>query len=432
MKDHIFQECYRYYIGEIPRYWDILMKKYPNEYITKEAMRSAFKKERSKRGIPSKMNSNNIAGDLDKNIDADEVIYNEASELKQDGTYFSDKLVEMSEEDKRSPKRMLELHNLDPELWEVYLVRNNLWHSQRKNDQGRLLLYQSRLTAKPKQNKSITFEDIDRFFENHKFSKTDVPSYSFSNRKKIEKTLEITIPDLHFGKRDIENDKPMEDRLVDITKDILYKIRNEKIDKIIFAFLGDILHFDSKSLSTTHGTNLETNGDSFQETFDRGLDSSLRFINSFMDIAPMEIISVSGNHDYISSYMLNKSIEMYFRQNKHVSCDISHKERKYRKIGNSLLGLAHGNLPKKNMFDWINYEARELISSTKRTELHYGHLHTYQVIEQGSTTLTYLPTISGTDQWSYEKGYVGAQNRIFSFLWDDEEGVDQIWMSYFQ
>ena len=423
MKDHVFQECYRYYIGEIPRYWDILMKKYPNEYITKEAMRSAFKKERSKRGIPSKMNSNNIVGNLDKNIDADEVIYNEASELKQDGTYFSDKLVEMSEEDKRSPKRMLELHNLDPELWEVYLVRNNLWHSQRKNDQGRLLLYQSRLTAKPKQNKSITFEDVDRFFENHKYkSKINIKKYRDNNKK----VLEIAVADMHNGKLPYLNDDSVQDNFYYTISEILNRSKGKSISKIYFTPMGDTSNFDHINGSTTSGTPV-SNNKTLQTVFDETTDMFIDAIEQLSNIAEVEVLHIPGNHDLGFSYYLSKSLEMYFRKHDGVKIDTDHKIRKFRVIGNTLLGVGHGNISKANGSGWLQVEAREEWGKTKYSEIHYGHIHSQNTTEKNGTIVRYLPSMSPTDDWHYEKGFVGAIRSTCCFLWDLEKGLEEQW-----
>ena len=423
MKDQIFQECYKSYMGEMPRYWDILMEKYPNEYITKEAMRSAFKKERSKRGIPSKMNSNNVIGDLDKNIDADEVIYNEASELKQDGTYYSDKLVEMSEEDKRSPKRMLELHNLNPDLWEVYLVRNNLWHSQRKNDQGRLLLYQSRLTAKPKQNKSITFEDVDNFFENHKYqSKINLKKYKDINAK----VLEIDIADLHNGKLPYLNDDTVQDDFYYTLSEIINRTKGKNISKIYFTPMGDTSNFDSINGTTTSGTPV-SNNKTLQTVFDETTTMFIDAIEQLSNIAEVEVLHIPGNHDLGFSYYLVKSLEMYFRKHNGVKIDTDHKIRKFKVIGNTLLGIGHGQISKANSGGWLQVEAREEWGKTKYSEIHYGHIHSQNTTEKNGTIVRYLPSMSPTDNWHYEKGFVGAVRSTCCFLWDLEKGLEEQW-----
>ena len=423
MKDHIFKECYKYYLNKIPRYWDILMEKYPNEYVSKEAMRSAFKKERYKKGILTKMVSNNNVKDLDQSIDADEVIYNEASELKQDGTYYSDKLVEMSEEDKRSPKRMLELHNLDPDLWEVYLVRNNLWHSQRKNDQGRLLLYQSRLTAKPKQNKSITFEDVNKFFENHKYqSKINLKKYKDVN----EKVLEIDIADLHNGKLPYLDDDTVQDDFYYTLSEILNRAQGKNISKIYFTPMGDTSNFDSINGTTTSGTPV-SNNKTLQTVFDETTTMFIDAIEQLSNIAEVEVLHIPGNHDLGFSYYLVKSLEMYFRKHNGVKIDTDHKMRKFRVIGNTLLGISHGNLSKANSSGWLQVEAREEWGKTKYSEVHMGHVHSQHTIEKSGTICRYLPSMSPTDNWHYEKGFVGAVRSTCCFLWDLEKGLEEQW-----
>lgn len=425
MKDKIFQECYKYYsdpsLNSKP-YWNILFDKFKGEYPSLEALRGGFKRERSKRGIPSKMN-NQVMKDLDSNIDADEIQYNAVEELKPDGSIYSDKLIEMSEEDKRSPRRMLELHKFDPDLWDVYLVRNNLWHSQRKNDQGRLLLYQSRLTAKPKNKNGISFEDVDKFFENYKYNQ----KIKLSKSKEVNaKVLEINFADIHNGKLPYLEDDSVQDNFYYTISEIVNKAKKTNISKIYLIPQGDTSNFDNINQTTTSGTPVNSNK-TLQQVFDETTEMFINAIEILSDIADVEVLHIPGNHDMGFSYYLIKSLEMYFRKYNNVKIDTSHKTRKFRVIGNTLLGVGHGDMSKANSTNWLQVEAREEWGKTKYSEIHFAHFHSQTTLEKGGTIIRYLPSMSPTDEWHYKKGFVGAVRSTCCFLWDLEKGLEEQW-----
>ena len=96
--------------------------------------------------------------------------------------YESDRLIELCEEDAKSPRRILTAHGLDPDKWDVVTCRNNLWHSQTKAG-TRLVMYQSRLTARPKDD-GITFADIERWFAEKDFTPTKTAEHSSALRSR--------------------------------------------------------------------------------------------------------------------------------------------------------------------------------------------------------------------------------------------------------
>jgi hypothetical protein len=420
MEDKIFEECLDYYMNSKGAYWKPLAEKhgFPNA----EAIRCKFKDERIKRGIPSKTGFETSS--KREILDEDgEIKYSEKEEIKSDGSVYSDKLIRMSKEEKRSPVRLLELHGFDPDLWEVVSCTNNLWHAMRKNDLGRLLQYQSKLTAKPKSGNKITFSDIDKFFNNYTYKTGIFPK---KHKKNNGKVLEIDIADMHNGKVPFLGDDTVQENFYYTMSEILQKIEGKNISKIYFNPMGDTSYFDHVNGSTTSGTIVSQNK-SLQTVFDETTDMFIDAITKLSEIADVEVLHIPGNHDVGFSYYLVKSLEMYFRKNDNVSIDTDHRPRKFRKIGKTLIGWNHGNISKANSIQWLQVEAREEWGQTESSEIHSAHIHSQMTIEKGGTILRHLPSMTPTDQWHYEKGYVGAVRSTCCFLYDLEKGLEEQW-----
>ena len=91
-----------------------------------------------------------------------------------------------------------------------------------------------------------------------------------------------------------------------------------------------------------------------------------------------------------------------------------------------MLGFAHGNKEKKRIEKIMQVEASHLWSDSLYREFHLGHLHSEQVTEDGGIIIRNLPSVTGTDAWHHDSGYVGAVRKCMCFLWDKNKGLDTI------
>jgi len=345
-------------------------------------------------------------------------------ELSGNGQMISDRLIEICEMDLKDPIKVLEAHKFDPKLWTIISCRNNLWHSQRPDDAGLNVMYQSRLVVRPKTINDINYSEIVEMFK----KKESIAPLILSKPKssKSQEVLEIDICDLHFGSD--ANHSP-EERFEEAISDVILRIGDRKFDKIYAPVLADVYHYDTFSKTTTAGTIVTTNGMSPYDVFDLGIDSFTRVIGKLSEIAPIEVLYIAGNHDRMSGYYLIKTLEALFSQNKYVTFDSSHESRKYRVIGNSLVGWMHGDIPKNRATDWLQVEAREEWGRTRYSEIHSGNFHSQSGKEEGGTILRYLPALTNMDQWNYDKGFVGSVRSMTSFVWHKELGLREIWYS---
>jgi len=74
-------------------------------------------------------------------------------------------------------------------------------------------------------------------------------------------------------------------------------------------------------------------------------------------------------------------------------------------------------------------EVPEMWANTVHREFHLGHYHQKKDMKWLSTqeykgvVIRLLRSLSGTDAWHYEKGYVGGSRSAEAFIWNNRTGV---------
>lgn len=349
--------------------------------------------------------------------------------INSDGSHTSDRLVLMMEEESKSPRRLLELHNYDPDKWILIDATNNLWHMKESwmAGGGNALLYQSKIRCRPIGGNDFSWENIEALLAS--LPEIELPKIAPLQYDPEGEILEICLADLHTGKKNFYDYTDIEQAVEVVISDILMRCKGKKISKIYLVPLGDILHFDTKKRSTTAGQPLEYDGSSVQEMYEKALVIMIRVIHALQGVAPVEYIHIPGNHDYVLSFTLAKALQFYFKSDENVTIDTGHLSRKWRLMYNTLIGWAHGDMAKSNAQSWLMVEAREDWGKAKFAEVHTAHLHSQHVTEKNGLILRHVPSLNGTDEWHYGKGYVGSQKATVSFVYD-QRGLREIWNTY--
>jgi hypothetical protein len=389
-----------------------------------DALRSAFRREKRNKDFGTEEIKSTSEARSEIPLE-DPIKYRESEEIKSDGTIISDRLIEICEAESKNPTSLLIAHKFDPEKFELVSAKNNMWHMIQKNV-GKTILYQSKITVRPKSTKEITFEDVDKFFQTFE-SNNGSSNFAPRNYKKNAKILEIDLADIHVGNSSVFNSEfSIEKRCADVINEIVRRAENLKLEKIILVNLGDIFHYDTFKITTTSGTNVTSNLD-YPTMFDTGARILINAIDKLSELAPVEVIGIYGNHDFVSSYTLMKAIEFYYRRSDFVSVDAGHLQRKFRKYGNCLILWAHGDMGKGNAYSLIQREARKEFGETKFAEIHSGHFHSQTTTEKDGVIIRYLPTLTETDAWHYGEGYTGALRSTVAFVWDKVSGLEEMW-----
>lgn len=360
-------------------------------------------------------------------VDKAKSSYKSEQSINKDGTYTSDKLISIKEDELKNPISLLKAHGFDIKEWELVSERNNIWNVYSKQD-GIQELYSSKIVVRPRTD--ISLAEIEDFYAEliTTYSSPDIKKYE----NKIGLMFELPIVDLHLGKFST-SDIVSEEYNTQIARDCFNKVidtcisrlQGVNIEKIIFPIGNDFFHYDAVTSTTTGGTPQDTDV-KHQTLFKNGV---LLLIDGITKLskelkAPIEVFCIQGNHDFLSSYHALMSLWCYFHNNENVYVNLGTSPRKYVQFGKCLLGFAHGNKEKKRIEKIMQVEASEMWGNTVYREFHLGHLHSEQVTEDGGIIIRNLSSVTGTDAWHHNSGYVGAIRKCICFLWDKENGLD--------
>lgn len=250
--------------------------------------------------------------------------------------------------------------------------------------------------------------------------------------------LEVSIPDVHFGKLAWAPETGWENYDLSIAKriwkaalDDLLSRSYGNIEKIWFVVGNDMIHFDSKNWATTRGT-LQDGDSRYHKVFSQVQTLMIQSVEDMLRLAPVDIKTVPGNHDEHAAWHLGNSLKMAFRGFKYVDVDDSPNPRKYAQFGQNMLLWDHGHEIKTyNYPSLMAKEQPEMFCSSRYHEVHTGHFHTKRetnnaVDEAMGVRIRILPSLSASDSWHAGKGYVGNVRSAESYLWDKDGGMIQM------
>lgn len=353
--------------------------------------------------------------------------YKETTEILKDGLQRSDKLVKMNEQQRKDPAFLLEAHGYDPSEWELTNSKSSMWNQHNKQH-GTVILYSSKITVKPATN-SINLEDIkdyvQGFMKDYKAPMIEPTNYSVNG-----KLLEVNISDLHLNKLGyklgVYDEDIAEKAFFHILNDVITRTKLMNFEKILFIWSHDFFNIDHLTKTTTSGTPQDTTM-RYADMYKKGMKMLIEGIDLLKQVAPVETVQVGANHDKLTSYTMSEVLYAWFRDDENVVIDNDPLSRKYRKFGKCLIGFSHGDKEKKRLGKIMPSEARKEWGETLYVEMHAGHLHSEQaVVEENGVIVRHLSSPSGTDNWHFESGYVGAIPKAQHFIWDREQGLTSI------
>ncbi len=415
-------------LGKVEQDWADIIEKYKLP-MAKDTLRKASSQSIFGNVFVSEYFKNKSISHIMTDIEKAQSTYKSESSINKDGTFTSDKLIAIKENELKNPISLLTAHGFDVKDWELVSARNNIWNVYSKQD-GIQELYSSKIVVKPREH-SIDYDRINEWF-NKLDRKYSIPSIKTSNEYlQGDKCLLIDIADLHlnlqatmFSTGNEYNCDIAEKLFFYVISDILSRVQNYQFNKIIFCIGGDMLNGDNLSGSTTKGTPQDSDLLYF-DAVERLYAMTIKAIDILKQKAPVDIIYVSGNHDKLSGYKLAKYIDAWFRNDEYVTVNYSPLPRKYVKFGRTLFAFAHdGNV--KTLPRLIADEAREYWSDIDTTEVFLQHLHTEQVLtEEYNMRIQRLPTISAKSDWTVNKGF-GSKRQCKTFIFDIEDGLTDV------
>lgn len=413
-------------MGKVDLDWQDIVDKY-NLPIARDTLRKASSQSVFGNVFVSEYFKHKDEDKQISNVEKAKINYKSETSINKDGSFTSDKLISITEDDLKNPIKLLKAHGFDNKEWQLVSARNNIWNVYSKQD-GIKELYSSKIVVKPRTE--ISLEEIKDFYDEL------INTYSSPIVKKYEQNnglmFELPIMDLHLGKFStgdlVENEYNAEtarncfNKIIDTS---ISRLKNINIEKIIFPVGQDFFHYDTVATTTTGGTPQDSDL-KHQALFKTGvlllIDGITKLSNELK--APIEVFCVPGNHDFMTSYHAVMALWCYFNNNENVTVDLNPSPRKYITFGKSLIGFAHGDKEKKRIEKIMQVEAPEAWAKSKYREIHQGHLHSEQVKEDGGVIIRNLSSVTGTDTWHHDSGFVGAIRKCTCFLWDKENGLD--------
>lgn len=349
--------------------------------------------------------------------------------MNSDGSRGYERIIALRNAENSTPEELIIAHGLDPKSWKLVSAKNNYWEAQGKEGTTKPL-YQSKITVKPYEAGEISLDNLKDWFKG--FEKSYKPKLAKPIKRDGEYLLEVNIADLHLGKMGWKPEtgenydyQIAEERFDYVIDNIIAQTKDKDIEQIIFPIGNDFFNSDTPGGTTTHGTQ-QNNDLRWQKMFKHGSELLVRAIEKLSSIAPVKAFNVGGNHDQQSSYYVTLLLAAHFRHYDNVEIDESAMYRKYIEFGNTLIGFAHGDSERKRITQLMQVEAREAWGRTQYHEMHTGHLHSEQVKEEGGLIWRQVSSITGSDAWHSQSGFVGATKKSQNFLYSKEKGLVQI------
>ena len=158
-----------------------------------------------------------------------------------------------------------------------------------------------------------------------------------------------------------------------------------------------------------------------------GCDLLVNAISTLSQYAPVESFYIASNHARQAEFYALCYLNAWFKDCNNVIIHTNCKSRYYYKYGINMIGFSHSYYEKKvNLKSLMSVEEPEMWAATKYREFHLGHYHKEMVEEEGGVILRWLPAMTGTDNYHYDRGYLGAIKRSFTFVWHKDKGLVDI------
>lgn len=330
--------------------------------------------------------------------------YKEEYVIEKDGSHRSDKLIRMSEEQKKDPSFLLQQHGFDPDEWELVTARNNIWNSYSKQD-GIMTLYASKITVKPRHGGF----SMEKLLEEIR----QVPA-TYIKTKNVElkdkRLLEIPFFDSHFGISDFDYYKPTQDETIEL-------IQSRRWEEVLFIIGQDMLHNDNFRGQTSNGTQIES------VNIPNAWRDIKRFYYPLIDEAldnsnNVKIIFSKGNHDESMGWAF---VQLLMERYPQCEFDDSFIERKIHTFEKIFIGITHGDKARKNLDKIFPKEFPMEWARANTHEIHTGHFHVEDAKDIFGMMVRTLATRNKTDYWHKDNGFVGAHKRFMLFEYNETE-----------
>jgi predicted phosphodiesterase len=314
-------------------------------------------------------------------------------------------------------------------------VTNTLPMWQRDKDKLEPLrepLYQVKAFFRRKANVQTAKEQIAELKELAKEYAPKPPKIDRTFTPSTGNLLVINLSDHHFGKLAWGYETGKQNYDVSIATEvfnrafetILKRASAFEFEEIWFVVGNDLLNSDDKSGRTTKGTVVSTDI-RYTRTMTIVRNVLIGCIEKLRHFTPkVKVKMVSGNHDEFSVWHIGSSLECFFNKYTDVLIDNEPKYQKFDEFGKVMIMWTHGDKGKRKDYPLLMATMQpKMFGRTKFHEIHTGHLHHERVMEHHGIKVRVLSSLSPSDRWHAENGYMGALRQSEAFIYNKEQGL---------
>jgi hypothetical protein len=355
----------------------------------------------------------------------------------------------------RTKEELIEVCNIDTSIWEIEKWTVGKSEGYRKDkvsnwesvngkgtgdsiDTGRVIvvpLYTVKVWLKRKTEEIRANLIIDSLIaEAKKFA----PKYPKIKYEKIldAHMMEIALPDLQLGRLVSEfatgyelNPEIQIKKAEDAIDQLIQYSKQFPIKRILFPVGNDFFDSNTAEMMTVHGTPQQDDV-RWQRTYELGCQFLRKVIDKLMNIAPVDVLIIPGNHDEERIFYLGSWLEAWYHNCQDVKVDNYPNKRKYFVCDNNLIMLTHGYYEKNGKLDSLMaYEVPDLWAKCQNREVHLGDKH-HKVdmimktdeLENG-VVVRILRSLATPSVWEHDKGLVGSLKASEMFIWHPTNGV---------
>ena len=234
---------------------------------------------------------------------------------------------------------------------------------------------------------------------------------------------EISLPDIHYGKLHDLNLTQVEDQYMMVVQELVEKASGLDIERFVLPIGNDGMNSEGMRRTTTKGTPQEESA-GWKDTFRGYWQLMTTAVDYLKEKAPVDIIVVSGNHDYERMFYAGDVLAGWYRNDANVTVDNTYSSRKYYEYGQNMLMFTHGDKEKPADMPLIMAtEKPEMFARTSHREVHCGHLHKEMVNEYRGIKVRFVPSICPNDEWHKQMGYE-AKRTGQAYIWNKFKGLE--------
>ena len=282
---------------------------------------------------------------------------------------------------------------------------------------------QTRYSIVTKEGDQAMRDVKDEFFESLKSISPTILKRSYDIKKDNPIVYEISLPDIHYGKRTGISPKEAEDNYMNSIQELHHRAEGLNIERFLLPIGNDGMNSEGASRATTKGTPQDDTMD-WQESFVGYTKLMIKAINYLSQYAPVDVVVIQGNHDHERMFYAGEVLSAWYTTDKNVTVDNSTEGRKYYEYGTNMIMFTHGDKEKAaNMPLIMATEQPMMFARTKFREVHCGHLHKEMVNEYRGIKVRFIPSICANDAWHKLMGYQ-ASRCAQAYIWNKDKGCE--------